>query len=99
MLIAKKYGWKVVTIGLGALVGLATQRVIEVPWKLFRGSTPPKVLADRRSPLLDAMSWAVVTGIAVGIGRLLAIRAAAGVWEATVHEPPPEPGLAESNPE
>jgi hypothetical protein len=56
------------------------------------------VPADRRSPLLDAMSWAVATGVGVGLARLLAIRAAAGVWEAAVHEPPPEPSLTESAP-
>ena len=93
--LVKKYGWKAITIALGALVGLATQRLIEMPWKLVRGSTPPKVLADRRSPWLDAVSWAVASGVGVGVARLVAIRAAAGVWEAAVHEPPPEPGLAE----
>lgn len=95
MLIVKKYAWKAITIALGALVGLAAQRLIEMPWKLFRGSTPPKVLADRRSPWLDAVSWAVASGIGVGVARLVAIRTAAGVWEAAVHEPPPEPGLVE----
>jgi hypothetical protein len=94
---AKKYGWKAVTLTLGVLAGLATQRVLEVPWSLLRGSQPPKVLADRRPPLLDAMSWAIATGVCVGVVRLLAIRTAAGVWEAAVHEPPPEPGLAESS--
>ena len=96
VLLLKKYGWKAITIALGALVGLVTQRLIEMPWKLVRGSTPPKVLADRRSPWLDAVSWAVASGVGVGVARLVAIRAAAGVWEAAVHEPPPEPGLAES---
>jgi hypothetical protein len=92
----KKYTWKAITIAVGALVGLATQRLIEMTWKLVRGSTPPKVLADRRSPWLDAVSWAIASGIGVGVARLVAIRTAAGVWEATIHEPPPEPGLAES---
>jgi len=93
---AKRYGWKALTIGLGVLAGLVTQRALEVPWKLVQGSTPPKVLADRRSPLFDAMSWAIASGVGVGVARLLVIRAAAGVWEAAVHEPPPEPGLVES---
>ena len=96
MLVVKKYAWKAITIALGALVGLAAQRLIEMPWKLFRGSTPPKVLADRRSPWLDAVSWAVASGIGVGVARLVAIRTAAGVWEAAVHEPPPESGLIEA---
>ena len=96
MLFAKKYAWKAVTVGLGALAGLTTQRVLEVIWKAWRGSTPPKVPADRHSSWVDALSWAVATGIGVGVARLLAVRTAAVVWEAAVHEPPPEPGLGGS---
>jgi Protein of unknown function (DUF4235) len=93
---AKKYGWKAVTIGLGALAALVTQRSFEVIWKAVRGSTPPKVAADRRSPWPDALSWAVATGVGVGVVRLLAVRTAAAVWESAVHEPPPEPSLTDS---
>ena len=92
----KKYGWKAVSVGLGALAGLATRHVLELTWKALRGSTPPKVPADRRSSWVDALSWAVATGIGVGVARLLAVRTAAAVWEAAVHEPPPEPALVES---
>jgi hypothetical protein len=93
---AKRYGWKALTLGLGALVAFGTQRALEVPWKALRGSTPPKVAADRRSSWPDALSWAVAAGVGVGVARLLAIRTAAGLWEAAVHEPPPDPGLTES---
>ena len=96
MSFVKKYGWKGVTVGLGALAGFATQRVLEVIWKASRGSTPPKVPADRRTSWVDALTWAVATGVGVGVARLMAVRTAAAVWEAAVHEPPPEPGLVES---
>ena len=92
----KKYGWKAVTVGLGALAGLATRGVLELMWKALRGSPPPKVPADRRSSWVDALSWAVATGVGVGVARLVAVRTAAVVWEAAIHEPPPEPGLDES---
>jgi len=90
---AKGYIWKALTIGLGAAVGFGTQRLLEVFWKALRGSTPPKVAADRTSAYPDAIGWAVAAGIGVGVARLLAIRTAAGLWEAAVHEPPPEHGL------
>lgn len=93
MPLAKKYGWKAVTVGLGALTALATQRILELIWKALRGTAPPKVPADRRSSLVDALSWAVATGVGAGVARLLAIRTAAAVWEAAAHEPPPEPSL------
>lgn len=94
---AKKYGWKAVTVGLGAAAALVTQRTLEVVWKALRGSTPPKVAADRDSSWVDALSWAAATGVGVGVARLLAVRTAATVWEATLHEPPPAPQLAQSD--
>lgn len=89
----QKFGWRAIAIGTGALTGLAAQRVIEFIWTALRGSRPPKVAADRSSPWPEAVSWAAATGIGVGVARLLAMRTAAALWEAAVHEPPPEPGL------
>ncbi len=94
---AKKYGWKALTLGVGGLTGLITQRLLEIIWKTLRGSTPPKVAADRRSSWADALTWAVATGVGVGVARLLAMRSAAALWEAAVHEPPPEIGLDDSS--
>jgi hypothetical protein len=92
----QKYTWKAIAVGTGALTGFATQRVIELMWTALRGSRPPKLAADRSSPWPDAVSWAVATGIGVGVARLLAVRTAAVLWEAAVHAPPPEPGLNEA---
>lgn len=89
----QKYGWRAIVIGTGALTGLAAQRVVELVWTAVRGSKPPKLAADRSSPWPEAVSWAVATGVGVGVARLLAVRAAAALWETAVHEPPPEPGL------
>jgi hypothetical protein len=91
--VLKRYGWKAITLGSGALAGLATQRLLEMVWKAVRGKTPPPMPADRRSSWTDALSWAIATGVGAGVARLVAIRSAAGVWEATIHELPPEPGL------
>jgi len=96
MSFAKKYGWKAVTVGVGAVTGLVTQRILEVIWKVLRGSMPPKVAADRRSSWADALIWAVATGTGAAVARLLAMRSAAVLWEAAVHEPPPELGLEKS---
>jgi Protein of unknown function (DUF4235) len=92
----QKYGWKAIAIGTGALTGFATQQVIELVWTMLRGSKPPKLAADRSSPWPEAVSWAVATGVGVGVARLLAVRTAAALWEAAVHAPPPEPGLDQS---
>jgi Protein of unknown function (DUF4235) len=91
--VSQRFGWKVITLGSGALAGLATQRLLETAWTALHSAIPPPMPADRRSSWADALSWAIATGVGVGVARLLAIRAAAMVWEATTHEPPPEPGL------
>jgi hypothetical protein len=85
----KKLGWKAVSYGAGALAGFATQRVLEGVWRGSRHASPP-VPADRDSSWIEALSWAVATGVGIGVTRLLAIRTAAVVWEAATHEPPPE---------
>jgi hypothetical protein len=89
----KRYGWKVITLGSGALAGLVTQRILETVWRGVRGETPPPIPADRRSSWTDALSWAIAMGVGAAVARLVAIRTAARMWEATIHEPPPEPGL------
>ena len=43
--------------------------------------------------MTDALGWAIAAGAGAGVARLVAIRTAARVWEATIHEQPPEPGL------
>lgn len=93
MALFKRYGWRLITLGSGALAGLATQRFLETAWKAVHGEAPPPVPADRRSSWVDALSWAIATGVGAGVARLVAIRTAARVWEATIHEPPPDPGL------
>ena len=71
MQIVKKYGWKGVSIGVGSLAALATQRLLEVLWRTLRGSTPPKVPADRSASFVDALIWAIATGVGAGVARLL----------------------------
>ena len=89
---SKKLGWKAISYGAGALAGFATQRVLEKLWRGSRHASPP-IAADRGSSWIEALSWAVATGVGIGVARLLAIRTAAVVWEAATHEPPPEAAL------
>jgi hypothetical protein len=93
MTAAKTYSWKVLILASGAAAGLATTRVLEATWKGLRSQEPPPNPADRRATWTEALSWAIATGVGAGVARLLAIRTAARVWEAAVHEAPPEPGL------
>ena len=90
----KKVGWKAVSYGAGAFAGLVTQRLLEAAWKGLHDASSPPSPADRRASWTEALSWAVATGVGMGVTRLLAIRTAAVVWETATHELPPEPALA-----
>jgi Protein of unknown function (DUF4235) len=89
----KQLGWRAISYGAGAVAGLVTHRVVEKLWRGVRHGPPPPVPADRHGPLIEALSWAVATGVGMGISRLLAVRGAAVVLEAATHEVPPDPGL------
>ncbi len=81
-----------ITLASGALAGLVTQRMLDTAWRGVRSQAPP-LQADRGATLTDALGWAIATGVGAGVARLMAIRTAARLWEATMHEAPPEPGL------
>jgi hypothetical protein len=88
----KSLGWKAISYAAGALAGLITGRILDAAWTGVRHSSPPPT-ADRRSSWIEALSWAVATGVGIGITRLVAVRTAATVWEAATGEVPPEPAL------
>jgi hypothetical protein len=87
---SKTFDWKAVSLGAGALAGLVTQRLLEAVWTRLRHTSSPPMPADRRSPWVEALSWAAATGVAAGVARLLAVRTAAVAWEVVTHEPPPD---------
>ena len=90
---SKELHWKALSYGVGALAGLVTQRLLNGAWKGLNHDSRPPVPADRRSPLAEALSWAVATGVGMGVSRLLAIRTAAVVWEAATHKRPHDAAL------
>ena len=85
----KQLGWKAITYGAGALATVATQRALTFVWNNVRDVPPPEDLADRRVGWVPALTWAVATGVGIGVVRLVALRSAARVWEVATNEPPP----------
>lgn len=81
--------WKIVTLASGTAAGLVTERVLVVVWDKAFSRIAPTNIADRRTSWAAALSWAVATGVGVGVARLVANRSAAAVWEAATDEVPP----------
>lgn len=84
--------WKGISYGAGALATVATQRVLSQLWGRVANDAPPDNPADRSTDMLPALSWAIATGVGIGVMRLIALRSAARVWEVATNAPPPTVG-------
>lgn len=76
---------------LGGVVAAKMARVVvEKIWAATHdGAEPPRNPAVPGTGWNDAVMWAVASGIAAGIARLLATKGAASVWaKGTGHLPP-----------
>ena len=86
--------WKILALGAGVLSAKYTRTVVDGTWRKARGTDPPKNPASRETDLREALAFAVATGAAVGVARLLAQRGAAGAWRKVAGQNPP--GLEET---
>jgi hypothetical protein len=60
----------------GAGAGFVTRKVMTTAWKRITGKEPPANPEDPDVALAEAISWAVVMGVAMSTARLLATRMA-----------------------
>jgi hypothetical protein len=84
-------GSKVWTVlGLAATVGatMAARKALAATWKLSTGKQPPSNPEHPDVSLKEAVTWAVVSGVAVGLARMFASRKAAEYYRrSTGHLP------------
>jgi hypothetical protein len=77
-------------MGLGATLGatVAARKALTATWKLSTGKQPPSNPEHPDVSLGEAVTWAVVSGVAVGLARMFATRAAADYYRrSTGHLP------------
>lgn len=73
-------GWTIVG-GLSAFAaGVVTRKVLELTWTKTTGNKPPESPESPDVALREAILWAVATGVAVGVARLVVTREAAKAW-------------------
>ena len=73
-------GSKVWTLmGLAATLGatMAARKAMTATWKLSTGKAPPSNPEHPDVSIGEAVAWAVASGVAVGVARMFATRAAA----------------------
>jgi hypothetical protein len=77
-------------MGLGATLGatVAARKAITATWKLATGKKPPSNPEHPDVSLGEAVTWAIASGVAVGLARMFATRAAADYYRrSTGHLP------------
>ena len=81
--------WKVGTTLAAVLAGIVTRQALTAAWKAARKSDPPTNPASPSTQWSEAIAWTIVSGIAVGVGRLMASRGAAEGWRRYTGALPP----------
>lgn len=80
MKIDQRHLWRAVGIGTGLAASVASRRAAIVVWRRTRGTPPPTNPEAPGVSWPEALAWTVTTGVALGIARLLAQKAAAEAW-------------------
>ena len=81
--------YKVVGIGSGLVAAKVARAVLDKGWAKTKGGEPPRNPAAPGTTWGEAITWAVASGVAVALVRLVATRGAASAWQkAAGHLPP-----------
>ena len=67
-------GSKLVGIATGIAARKVSEAVLDKVWLKTKHTSPPSDPASPLTPWTEAISWAVASGIAVGVSRLVATR-------------------------
>lgn len=92
----EKTTWKLAGAGAAVLSGYLARKTMMAAWRKTKHTDPPANPASRTTTWSEAITWAVASGIAIAVARLVAMRGAAAGWEKAVGSLPP--GLEEIAP-
>lgn len=88
-----KRTWKLMGTAIGLLAGIATTRALDATWRTATGHKPPNKPENPDIAGREAIMWAAVSGLAMGVARTYATRRAAHYWVRSTGELPP--GMSE----
>ena len=81
--------WSAYALAATVVAGIAARKALTTSWKVATGKEPPQNPADPDVSIGESVAWATVSGIAVGVARMLASRKAANYYrKSTGHLPP-----------
>ena len=81
--------WSVMSLAAGLVAVAIAKKGVDTTWKVATGRQPPENPADPDVDVREAVAWALVSGMAVGLARMLGQRRAASYYtRSTGHLPP-----------
>jgi hypothetical protein len=81
--------WTVFSLVSALGAAAAARKALNTSWKAATGKKPPENPADPDVDIREAVAWAVLSGVAIGVARMLAQRKAASYYaRSTGHLPP-----------
>ncbi len=81
--------WSVMGLAATVVATMVARKALTATWKVATGKEPPVNAAHPDVSIPEAVSWAVASGVAVGMARMLASRRAANYYrKSTGHLPP-----------
>lgn len=81
-------GSKLVGLATGIAVRKVTDSVLTSAWRRTKHTEPPGDPASPGTPWAEALAWAVASGVAMSVARLLATRGVASAKLALTGRPP-----------
>lgn len=79
MAVPSKLVWSVYMGVFGTVTTIAAQKGISAAWKAATGKQPPSP-TDPDTPVVEAATWAVASGVGVGLTQFVVTRFAASRW-------------------
>ena len=86
---ASSKAWSAMALASTVGATVAARKAVTTSWKMATGKQPPQNPADPDVSIGEAVAWAVVSGVVIGLARMLASRRAADYYRrSTGHLPP-----------
>lgn len=82
--------WNVVGSGIAVLSGIVVRKVVVLLWNRFTDHEPPTNPGAPDTTWGEALGFALASGAAIGVGRVLAARGATAGWTKVMGNLPPD---------
>src|SRR3954463_13954195 len=81
--------WSILSLAAALIAATIAKKGLDTSWRAATGKNPPANPADPDVDLWEAVLWAMASGVAVQLARMLATRKAANYYaRSTGHLPP-----------